>query len=286
MATESILYVIATPIGNLGDISPRAREILARADLIAAEDTRHTRQLLQLLDIKGKKLVSCFDHNEEERAGELVARMCEAVIEVALVSDAGTPCISDPGFRVVAQARAAGIKVCPIPGPSSLVTLISAAGLPSNRFMFVGFLPNKETALGKEIDQWEKMGVPIIFFETGPRILKTLRQIHARMPTARIAMGRELTKFYEEIVTGSIAELLTKVETMERVRGEIVCMLCPATDSESVELSAEKLRESILAEAKEAFSEGASHKELRDRYQGRGLSKKELFDLLLALKTL
>lgn len=284
MREESILYVVATPIGNLGDMSPRAREILSSVDLIAAEDTRHTRQLLQLLDIKGKPMISCFDHNEQQRAGELVTRMREEMLAVALVSDAGTPCISDPGFRVVAEARRAGIKVCPIPGPSAMVTLISAAGLPCDRFVFIGFLPSKESALLREIEQWKKLRVPVIFFETGPRIGKSLSLIQAHLPKSQMAVGRELTKLYEDIMTGTVEDVLARILAMEKVRGELVCMLSPADDEASIAADLQQSRDAIIAQAREAFAEGATHKELRERFRDCGLTKKELFDLLLSLK--
>jgi 16S rRNA (cytidine1402-2'-O)-methyltransferase len=281
---QSVLYVVATPIGNLADISPRAREILSRVDFIAAEDTRHTGKLLQLLDIKAKRMVSYHDHNEERRAREIIDWMSERPIEGALVSDAGTPCIADPGYRIVQLARKAGIKVSPVPGPSSPIALLSVAGLPSSRFMFVGFLPAKDGAMRSEVASWASVRCPVVFFESGPRILKTLAAIDEIKPGVSLVIGRELTKIYEEVISGTCREIVEHFSQGERVKGELVCVLLPPATEESTPEALAANREQIRIEAADAFADGASHKDLKERFADRGLSKKELYELLLELK--
>ena len=206
--SEKIVYVVATPIGNIEDISQRARRILESVDIIAAEDTRHTLKLLHLAKISPKKLVSYHDHNEEFRSEELVERILKEDLSVALVSDAGTPCISDPGYRIVALARQRGIKVTPIAGPSAAVALASVAGLPVNRFLFIGFLPTRESQREKEIKGWQESLGSVIFYDSPRRLLSTLVIIHRIWPNSILAVGRELTKFHEEVFQGSISEVL------------------------------------------------------------------------------
>ena len=233
-----VVFVVATPIGNLGDISERAIRTLATADVIAAEDTRTTRKLLthlqqsqaEFLATRGivmgsPNLVAYHDHNEEHQAARLIARITERSEVLALVSDAGTPCISDPGFRLVEAARAAGISVHPVPGPSAMLALASASGLPTDRLLFTGFPPTKSKALHAEVKSWIAASASVVFYESTRRLEKTLGAIAEELPGARVAVGRELTKLHEEIFTGTIEEAVAWATAHETMLGEASVMV-------------------------------------------------------------
>ncbi len=273
---RAAVFVVATPIGNLDDMTPRARRTLENADLIAAEDTRHARKLLTLLGISGKNLVSYQDHGEEQRAAALLDRIVENGLSLALVSDAGTPCVSDPGYRIVSQARARGISVHPVPGVSAVTTLVSAAGLPCDRFTFIGFLPARAVALQQELESWQPASA-IVFFESARRLKSTLAVIAAVHPGARIAIGRELTKLHEEIVTLPIAEAMLWVESHATLKGEATCMISipEMALGEGVDADA------LLDEARAGFARGATLKDLLRSMKDRGLKRTELYQLLL-----
>ncbi len=278
---SAVIYVVATPIGNLGDMTPRARDTLAAADVIAAEDTRTARQLLTHLDIKGKRLVSYQDHGEAERAAALVAELTEHGLTLAIVTDAGTPCVSDPGYRLVAAAKAAGIPVHPIPGASALTALVSASGLASDRFMFVGFLPAKASARAAEIEGWAASGAcrSFVFFEATRRLAETLTEIAATHPMARVAVGRELTKLHEEIVTLDIAAAVTWAEGHATLKGEASVMVqLPPASAAVVD------REALAATIRSELTAGATVKELVERHRNAGLAKNELYQFVLAQK--
>jgi 16S rRNA (cytidine1402-2'-O)-methyltransferase len=236
------VFVVATPIGNLGDLTERAIRTLASADVIAAEDTRQTRKLLTYLQqtqpargiqVGSPELVAYHDHNEEAQAVRLVSRIKERGEVLALVSDAGTPCISDPGFRLVEAAREAGIHVYPVPGPSALLALASVAGLPSDRILFLGFPPTKPKALDQEIRRWVLAQSSVVFFESTRRLAKTLSRIARSLPGARVAVGRELTKLHEEIFRGSVEDAAGWAAGHEAMRGEATVMV----DVRSAQLS-------------------------------------------------
>ncbi|MBS0579911.1 MAG: 16S rRNA (cytidine(1402)-2'-O)-methyltransferase [Proteobacteria bacterium] len=219
------LQVIATPIGNLADLSPRAREALSAADVIAAEDTRHTAALLQNLGI-ARPLVSLHDHNESARVPELLARLA-AGATVALVSDAGTPLVSDPGFELVRQAAAAGVAVEPIPGPSAITTALAAAGLPARRFCFEGFLPAKERERRARLAALAQEERTLVFFEAPHRILATLTDMAQELGAQRPAVvARELTKLHETFYRGTLGELVRRAQAEENfARGEITVLV-------------------------------------------------------------
>lgn len=277
------IFVVATPIGNLEDLSARAKRILAAADIIAAEDTRQTQKLLSHLDIRGKRLVSYQDHGETQRAESLLERVTADRLVLALVSDAGTPCISDPGYRLVAAAKAAGVPVHPIPGPSALTALASAAGLPTARLLFVGFLPTKAAALEAEIRSWPALRASVVFFESTRRLGKTLGQIGAIHPKARVAIGRELTKLFEEIVTTDIADALRWLASHATLKGEAVVMVDIPQDS-AAEAGEEAVSEALKVEAQRAFARGATLKDLLAHFKDRGLKRPALYQLLLEVK--
>lgn len=219
------LFVVATPIGNLGDLSPRALETLKTVAAICAEDTRHTRQLLAHFGVD-KPLVALHEHNEGDAAGPLVARLL-AGESLALVSDAGTPLVSDPGFRLVRAAREAGIAVSPVPGASALVTALSVAGLPSDRFIFEGFLPAKANARRERLVALASEPRTLIFYESAHRIEDALDDAVAAFGAERRAVvARELTKLFETVLDGSLADLAQRVRADPNQRkGEFVLLV-------------------------------------------------------------
>lgn len=219
------LHVVATPIGNLGDLSPRALETLRKVDAICAEDTRHTRQLLAHFGVE-RPLLALHEHNEGEVAAALVARL-QAGESFALVSDAGTPLVSDPGFRLVRAARAAGVKVSPVPGASALVAALSVAGLPSDRFVFEGFLPAKASARRERLAQLASEPRTLLFYESAHRIAETLADAAAALGAHRPAVvARELTKLFETVLDGTLDGLRARVEADANQRkGEFVLLV-------------------------------------------------------------
>ena len=243
------LYVVATPIGNLGDLTPRAREVLASVALIAAEDTRHTRQLLQTCGI-GTALTSLHEHNEGQKSAELVARLAQGE-SIALVSDAGTPLVSDPGFDLVAAARGQGIAVVPIPGACAAIAALSVAGLPTNRFAFEGFLPAKAAARGERLGQLASEERTLIFYEAPHRLAEVLRDMAQTFGVKRRAtISRELTKRFETTYTGTLAELSAAAERDSHMaRGEIVIVVSGApTAGAALELNVNALLRALLQE--------------------------------------
>lgn len=252
--TESVaagtLYVVATPIGNLGDLSPRAREVLARVQLIAAEDTRHTRQLLQAFGID-TALTSLHEHNEMHKSAALIARIT-AGESLALVSDAGTPLISDPGFDLVAAARARGVPIVVIPGPCAAIAALSVAGLPTDRFVFEGFLPAKSTARVTRLRELANEQRTMIFYEAPHRLPEVLRDLAAEFGADRAAsVSRELTKRFETTYTGTLAQLCAiAAQNADMSRGEIVIIVSgnPAPPGSAHALNADQLLRALLEE--------------------------------------
>lgn len=230
MQRPGILYVVATPIGNLGDFSARALETLKTVAAICAEDTRHTRQLLSHFGLE-RPLIALHDHNEGEAAAGLVARLL-AGESLALVSDAGTPLVSDPGFRLVRAAREAGIVVSPVPGASALVAALSVAGLPSDRFVFEGFLPAKASARRGRLEQLASETRTLIFYESSHRIEDALADAVAAFGGERHAViGRELTKLFETVLDGPLSVLQQRVGADPNQRkGEFVLLVQGASE--------------------------------------------------------
>ena len=219
------LHVVATPIGNLADLSPRALDTLRAVDAICAEDTRHTRHLLAHFGIE-KPLLALHEHNEAEVAGRLVARLA-AGDSLALVSDAGTPLVSDPGYRLVRAAREAGIRVSPVPGPSAIIAALSVAGLPSDRFAFEGFLPAKSGARRERLAALAGETRTLVFYESSHRIAEALADARAAFGDDRRAvLARELTKLFETVLDGGLSELQARVEADPNQRkGEFVLLV-------------------------------------------------------------
>jgi 16S rRNA (cytidine1402-2'-O)-methyltransferase len=240
------LYIVATPIGNLGDITRRAADVLARCDVVACEDTRVTAKLLRHLGVS-KQMWRYDDHSDGgERERLLEAMEARAV---ALVSDAGTPLVSDPGYRLVRDARAAEIAVTSLPGPSAPILALTLSGLPSDRFLFAGFLPGKDKARCEVLDELGVVPATLIFFETAPRLTRSLAAIGKVLPGREVAVARELTKLYEECRTGTAAELASHYEE-HPPKGEIVLLVGPPVGVETSQADADTLLREALATEK------------------------------------
>jgi 16S rRNA (cytidine1402-2'-O)-methyltransferase len=217
------LYIVATPIGNLGDLSPRAGAILAGAAVIAAEDTRTTAKLLAHLGVK-VPMIAYHDHVAEHVRPALVARAAREA--VALVSDAGTPLISDPGYKLVRDCRAAGVRITTLPGPCAAIAALTLAGLPTDRFLFVGFLPAKAQARAEAIAELADVRATLVFYESGPRLAATLKALATALGERPAAVAREISKMFEETLTGTLAGLAADVEARPR-KGEMVIVVAP-----------------------------------------------------------
>jgi len=217
------LYIVATPIGNLEDITQRALRVLGEVDLVACEDTRHTRKLLNHYSLN-TKTVSYHEHNERERAAELLARLQDGA-NVAIVSDAGTPAVSDPGFRLVRLAAENGVRVVPIPGPTALISALVGSGLPTDEFFFGGFLPARTSARRARLVDLRSINATLIFYEAPHRIAATLRDAREILGEREAVIARELTKLHEEIARGRLSELAKRYASSDRARGEIVLII-------------------------------------------------------------
>ncbi len=271
------LYIIATPIGNLEDITLRALRLLKEVDVIAAEDTRHTRKLLTHYGIT-TPLTSYHDHSETEKAPELIAQL-QAGKNIALVSDAGTPCIADPGFRLVTTAAEAGLSVVPIPGPSMVTALMSVGGLPTDRFAFEGFLPAKRTQRRKALQLLQREERTLVFFESPHRVLEMLADLEEICGDRRIVIGRELTKMFEEVLRGKVSELRALLVVRD-IKGEVAILVAGQTES-SVSEDARPLAEEI----QELSAQGFSLKDVaRIVSETRGIPKREVYALGLRMK--
>jgi len=235
-----VLYVVATPIGNLEDLTLRALRVLREVDLIAAEDTRHTRVLLSRHGIS-RPVTSYYDAVERARAPGIVEKL-KAGARVALVSDAGTPGIADPGYHLVRGALAAGVPVVPVPGASAVTALVSVAGLAAERFVFEGFLPSRPGPRGARLAALASEPRAIVFFEAGRRLAAFLAAAHAALGERDAVIARELTKRHEEILRGTLGELAARVASMERVRGEVTVLvgarMAPEVTATAVDLDA------------------------------------------------
>ncbi len=277
--TPGILYVVATPIGNLEDMSPRATQTLTHASLVAAEDTRTARRLLTRFDIR-TPLTSYHEHNETRRVPQLVRRLL-AGDDVAIVSDAGTPAISDPGFRIVRAALEAGIRVVPIPGPCAAIAALSAAGLPTDRFLFLGFLPPRKGRRRTLLESVRAEPGTLIMHESPHRILETLQDIDQVLPGRDLVLARELTKVHEEFLRGSprwISEQLS-TDGGRRLKGEMTLLIagaghrtqpsapeCPPPDT-GMKALARHVATSINAPTREVYQALQRLKDTRGRGQ-------------------
>ncbi len=268
-----ILYIVATPIGNLEDITLRALRVLREVDVVAAEDTRHTQILLSRHDIH-TPLTSYHEHNEKTKAQELVARLAQGQ-NIALVSDAGTPAISDPGFRLVVQAIRAGVRIIPIPGASALTAVLSASGLPTDRFVFEGFLPAKKSQRREKLQTLRDETRTLIFYEAPHRLKEALDDIHELMGNREAVLAREVSKIHEEFLRGPISELLRTLGGGD-IRGEVTLIINGASGVPGV--SEDRLKAEIL----ELKGRGLRVKEIAEVLGEKfGYPKKEIYRLAL-----
>ena len=268
-----ILYIVATPIGNLEDITLRALRVLREVDVVAAEDTRHTQILLSRHDIH-TPLTSYHEHNEKTKAQELVARLVQGQ-NIALVSDAGTPAISDPGFRLVVQAIRAGVRIIPIPGASALTAVLSASGLPTDRFVFEGFLPAKKSQRREKLQTLRDETRTLIFYEAPHRLKEALDDIHELMGNREAVLAREVSKIHEEFLRGPISELLRTLGGGD-IRGEVTLIINGASGVPGV--SEDRLKAEIL----ELKGRGLRVKEIAEVLGEKfGYPKKEIYRLAL-----
>ncbi len=268
------LYIVATPIGNLGDLSPRAAAILSAADLIAVEDSRVTAKLLRHIGVK-RPMQPYHDHNADRVRPGLIARMASEAI--ALVSDAGTPLISDPGYKLVRDARAAGHFIVTIPGPSAVISALTLAGLPTDRFLFAGFLPSKAKARSDTIAEFKTLRATLAFYESGPRLAATLAALAEELGDRDAAVAREISKAYEECVTGTLSSLAARYADAPP-KGEIVIIVGPPGEAEAA--SVDDL-DAALAEALQHASPAKAAGEVAKRLGG---DRKALYARALELQ--
>jgi 16S rRNA (cytidine1402-2'-O)-methyltransferase len=273
------LYVVSTPIGNLEDITHRAIRVLGEVDLIACEDTRHTRKLLDRYGIT-TKTISYHEHNEQERSQELIDLLAGGT-NLAVVSDAGTPGISDPGFRLVRLAIARELSVVPIPGPSALITALVASGLPTNEFFFGGFLPARSGARQTRLNELRSIPSTLIFYEAPHRLAAALSDAHEILGEREAVVARELTKLHEEISRGRLSELAARFSSGENARGEIVLIIDRKVIVGEAKESEPGASISILVETLE--KNGLDHRAaLKKAAREVGLSRAEAYRRLVA----
>lgn len=279
MRTDMALYLVSTPIGNLEDITLRAIGVLKSVDLIACEDTRHTRRLLDHFGIN-KPTVSYHEHNEQARAEELVQQMIGGK-SIAIVTDAGTPGISDPAYRIVTAAIENGIKVAPIPGAVALIAGLTASGLPTDSFLFAGFIPNKKMARRARLEELKNERVTLVFYEAPHRIRETLADALEILGDRRASLARELTKLHEQFIRGKLSEIIAHFDSHEP-RGEMTLVIAgndkdnlTAVETGSINEQIQRLMNEMNLSRNEALKLAA---------KSRGLSKREAYQLMLEEK--
>jgi 16S rRNA (cytidine1402-2'-O)-methyltransferase len=263
------LYIVGTPIGNLEDITYRAVRVLGEAALVACEDTRQTRKLLDHFGIR-KPAVSYHEHNEAQRTADLIGRL-EQGETIALVSDAGTPLVSDPGFRLVREAVARGIPVVPVPGPSAAITALSASGLPTDSFRFAGFLPAKPGQRRRALEFLRDETATLVFYEAPHRIVETLEDVATVMGEREVVVARELTKIHEEFLRGAAAVVAAELKSRPAVRGEITLLIAKSEQPAQCEGS---IRDSVEMLQRAGVPRMDAMKQVA---RERGISKREVY---------
>jgi 16S rRNA (cytidine1402-2'-O)-methyltransferase len=275
---KASLYVVATPIGNREDVTVRALNTLRKVDLIAAEDTRKTGNFLSHHKIKNR-LISYHEHNENKRTPEIISKLLDGT-SIALVSNAGTPSVSDPGYRLIATAIENNIKVIPIPGVSAATAAMSVSGLPTDSFVFIGFPPRKK---GKRLKILTELAVephPLIFYESPQRILAFLEEIISRIGDRPAVLAREMTKLHEEFIRGSVSEILMTLKKRAKVKGECTLLVSGRKEKEEID------SEIVEAEIKAAFKKHQSGLSEISKFiaQKYGLSKNKVYEIALKIK--
>lgn len=267
------VWIVATPLGNLGDFSPRARQTLEGADIVLAEDTRRAGHLLQLAGIPGKRLVSLHEHNETQRIDEVLALLSQGM-QVAVVSDAGTPLIADPGYRLVAACRRQGISVVPVPGPCAPITALMASGLPPYPFVFLGFLPRKSGDTRALLRPYADLSATLVFFERKNRVLPTLELVHEVLGGREFCIARELTKKHEQFINGRLGQM---PDFDGELLGEVTVVIGPP-----VEIQATSGPE-VLALVQALIREGVRPKDAarKVRDQVSGWSVKQIYEMIV-----
>ncbi len=273
------LYIVATPLGNLEDITYRAVKTLEKVDLIAAEDTRHSKKLLSHYGIQ-TRLISCHEHNESHKAPQLIAKLKKGE-SIALISDAGTPCISDPGYILVKEAAKENIRIIPIPGCSATIAGLSVSGLPTDSFLFAGFLPKKQQRLKQTLEDLKDQRPTLIIYESAKRIKKLLHAMLDIFGDRNACLAREITKLHEEYIRGPISEILSSLESRERIRGEIALFVAGSSGPKA--LDEDQIKALIIERmAHTDLGTSALAKEISKEFN---LSKKSIYDLILALQS-
>jgi len=274
------LYIVSTPIGNLQDMSARAVKVLKDADLIACEDSRHTKKLLSHFGIN-TTLTSYHEHNELSKSKKLIEELAQGK-NIALVTDAGTPCVSDPGYRIVNLAVKNLVKVVPVPGPSSVFAALAASGLPSDKFLFLGFLPKTKRQVEKLFEPHANEPYTLIIFESPKRIKKSLGYLLESLGNRKAVLCRELTKLYEEILYGSLKELAETIAERDSVKGEITVVIEGLKEDESV--SSEDKEAVVSNRLKTLNNLGLSLKDsVKVVCKDYNISKKEVYDKALII---
>ncbi|HEV2859399.1 MAG TPA: 16S rRNA (cytidine(1402)-2'-O)-methyltransferase [Pyrinomonadaceae bacterium] len=278
---KGTLYLVATPIGNLEDVTARALRVLTEADVLACEDTRRTRVLLDHFGIKAKT-VSYHEHNERERASELAA-MLEEGASVAVVTDAGTPGVSDPGYRLVREAVARGVRVVPVPGPAAFVAALTASGLPTDEFYFGGFLPQRSHARRTRLEAVRHLQATLVFYETPHRIAHALADAREILGEREAAVARELTKLHEEIVRGRLSELAARFSEERAARGEMVLVIDRRTLEDEADSDETRTVAALVASLE---AEGLDHRAaLKRAARELGLTRDEAYRRLTSERT-
>jgi len=276
--TNGKLFVVATPIGNMEDITLRALRVLSEVDLIAAEDTRHTGNFLKYHKIDAH-LISCHEHNEEKRSDELIERLKRGQ-NIALVSNAGTPAVSDPGYRLIQKSISEGIKVIPIPGVSAAISALSVSGLPTDSFIFIGFAPRKPGKRQALFHNLSKETRTLIFYESPRRLLNLLEDLLINLGERRAVLAREITKLYEEFIRGNLSQIKNHIKFKGDIKGE--CTLIVEGQTSEIPISEDDLQQEIL-HAMDQPGEKLSEA-VRKIAERRGTSRKRVYDIALKLK--
>ena len=267
------VWIVATPLGNLGDFSPRARQTLEGADIVLAEDTRRAGHLLQLAGIPGKRLISLHEHNETQRIDEVLALLSQGM-QVAVVSDAGTPLIADPGYRLVAACRKQGISVVPVPGPCAPITALMASGLPPYPFVFLGFLPRKSGDTRALLRPYADLSATLVFFERKNRVLPTLELVHEVLGGREFCIARELTKKHEQFINGRLGQM---PDFDGELLGEVTVVIGPPVEIQAT--SGPEVQALVQALIREGKRPKDAARTVRDQVSG--WSVKQIYEMIV-----